>query len=51
MAPSGKLLSECLRQLKPRGGEVEGDELSWKNKPLHGHRQIEEVVDIEKPYQ
>ena len=39
--------------LKPRKGEEEEEELSWKDKPLHGmyHRQTEEVNDIEKSCQ
>ena len=33
--------------------EEEGEEPSWKDKPLHSmyHKQIEEVADIEKSYQ
>ena len=50
---SDELLSECVRLLKPRGGEEEEEELSRKDKCLHGmcQRQIEEVADIEKSYQ
>jgi len=52
IAPTYELLRECLKQLKPREWEEEG-EFSLKDKPLHGiyHRQIKEVVDIKKSYQ
>jgi len=36
MAPSDKLLSECLGQLKPGGGNKDEEALSWKDKHLHG---------------
>ena len=53
MAPSDELLSECLRQLKPRRWEEEQEEPPWKDKPLHRmyHQQIEEVIDIKKFFQ
>uniref|UniRef100_A0A669EZW7 Reverse transcriptase domain-containing protein n=1 Tax=Oreochromis niloticus TaxID=8128 RepID=A0A669EZW7_ORENI len=52
MAPTDSVLSEYLRQQKPKK-EEEGEEPSWKDRPLHGmyHRQIEEVADIQKSYQ
>ena len=48
--PRDELLSECPRQLKPRGGKEKEEEPSWKDKPLHGmdNRQIKEVADIKK---
>jgi len=36
IALSDKLLSECVRELKPRVGEEEEEEPSWQDKPLHG---------------
>ena len=52
MVPTDDLLSECLRHLKP-SMEEEPEELSWRDKPLHGmyHHQIKAVSDIGKIYQ
>lgn len=43
----------CLvktRQQKPEKEKEQGEEQSWKDRPLHGmhHRQIEEVADIQE---
>ena len=53
MATSDELVSECLRQLKPRGGEEAEEEQSWKDKPLHCiyNWQIEEVAKINQSCQ
>ncbi|KAL4005205.1 hypothetical protein ACER0C_004918 [Sarotherodon galilaeus] len=52
MTPTDLVLSEYLRQQKPKNDEEE-KEPSWKDRSLHGmyHRQIAEVADIQKSYQ
>lgn len=38
------------RQQKPEKEKEQGEEQSWKDKPLHGMYQTEEATDTEKSY-